>query len=92
MNEVAIRIKRDVRTIEHWCERGLLHSTALAGGYGGVWVAVTDEGWPMDGPNVEAYSETRSEVCRQREASRKAARENPEPAESTKKARRRKQT
>ncbi|KFE60102.1 hypothetical protein [Hyalangium minutum] len=90
MNEVAIRLQRDVRTVEHWCERGLLHSTALAGGYGGVWVAVTDEGWPVDGPNVKAYSETRSEACRQREAE-KAARTNAELAEPTKSARRRKQ-
>ena len=85
VNEVAIRLGRDVRTVESWCEKGLLHTLKLAGGYGGIWVAVTADGWPLDGPNVSAYSERRSEQCRQREAA-KVEQAKPAP----KKARRRK--
>lgn len=87
VNEVAIRLKRGVRTIESWCARGLLHSESLAGGYGGVWVAVTAEGWPIKGPNVDAYSAQRSKVCRDREATRRAARAS-EPKKKTTRARR----
>jgi hypothetical protein len=68
VNEVAIRTGKDVRTIESWCEKGLFHSIDLAGGYGGVWVAVTADGWPVNGPGVAAYRQRRSEAARLRAA------------------------
>jgi hypothetical protein len=83
VNEVSIRLGRDLRTVESWCEKGLLHSLSLAGGYGGLWVAVTGEGWPLDGPRVQAYREHRSELCRKREAARRSAREASVPVKKS---------
>ena len=88
VNEVAIRLGRDVRTVESWCEKGLLCCEALAGGYGGVWVAVTAEGWPINGPKVQSYRQHRSELCRQREAARRAAREAAAPPKKSRSRRR----
>lgn len=66
VNNVAMRTGKKVRTIESWCEKGLLHSITLAGGYGGVWVAIRADGWPVDGPNVKGYQDKRSDSARAR--------------------------
>jgi hypothetical protein len=87
VNEVAIRLGRDVRTILSLCRKGLLHSYSMAGGYLGIWVAVTVEGAPVDGPKVESYREHRSNVSRQREARLRAAREAAAQASPKKKPR-----
>ena len=63
-NNVAIRTGKSVRTIESWCAKGLLHSASLAGSYGGLWVAVVEDGWPLNGPGVEAYRKQRSASAR----------------------------
>lgn len=81
VNDVAIRTGKDVRTIENWCEMGLFHSTKLAGGYGGVWVAVTADGWPVDGPGVAEYQQRRSDSARRRAAA--LAKQRPQRSEKT---------
>jgi hypothetical protein len=63
-NEVAIRYEKTVRAIKDWCRVGLIFSTRLAGGYGGVWVAVAADGVPLDGPRVTDYRAQRSRAAR----------------------------
>ncbi|KFE60103.1 hypothetical protein [Hyalangium minutum] len=60
LNDVAIRTGKEVRTVRNACEQGLFHSIGLAGGYLGIWVAVREGGWPVDGPKVQEYRAHRS--------------------------------
>lgn len=62
VEDVAIALGKDVRTVRDWCANGLVHSKGLAGGYGGRWIAVAEGCWPIDGPGVEAYRARRSAV------------------------------
>jgi hypothetical protein len=80
LNDVAIRTGKAVRTIREWCAAGLLHSTSLVGGYGGVWVAALADGWPVNGPNVESYREHRKNVNRENQAKRRATRASAQPS------------
>jgi hypothetical protein len=62
VEDVAIALRKDVRTVKDWCAKRLVHSMGLAGGYAGRWIAVAEGCWPIDGPGVEDYRSHRSAV------------------------------
>lgn len=63
-NDVAFRLEKPVRYIRELYARGLLAGIHLAGGYGGIWLAVSESGVVLDGPRVAAYREQRSKSAR----------------------------
>jgi len=63
-NEVAFRLGKPVRYIRQLYARGLIAGWHLAGGYGGIWLAVSEDGVVLDGPKVAAYREQRSKSAR----------------------------
>ncbi|HVG57670.1 MAG TPA: hypothetical protein VNA24_03895 [Hyalangium sp.] len=83
VEDVAIRTRKEVRTIKHWCALGLFFVEVLAGGYGGTWVAVDADTWPLtNAAGAKLYREARSA------SSRVGARASVESRRSKKPARR----
>lgn len=65
LEELAKVLQKEVRTIRLWCSRQLVYCEALAGGIGGVWIAVADGYWPIPNPaGVDAYRKRRSASAR----------------------------
>lgn len=65
VEDVAIFTKKEVRTIKRWCERGLFFVFELAAGFGGRWVAVDADSWPLTNPSgAQVYRERRSASSR----------------------------
>jgi hypothetical protein len=64
VEDVAIALGKDVRTVKDWCAKRLVHCQELAGGYGGRWISVAEGCWPINGPGVDDYRAQRSAVSR----------------------------
>lgn len=64
VNDVAIATEHEVRTVKHWCAKGLVHTFELVGGYGGLWIAARN-GWPVtNAAGIAKYRERRRESAR----------------------------